>query len=44
MIANASQSPDDVGDVEDNLMYYAGSVGGDGLAGRVSQAARGGAN
>ena len=42
MIANDSQSLDDV-DVEDNLVYYAGSVGGDGLAGRVSQAARGGA-
>ena len=42
MIANDRQSLDDV-DVEDNLVYYAGSIGGDGLAGRVSQAARGGA-
>ena len=41
-MANDSQSPDDV-DVEDNLLYDAGSVGGGGLAGRVSQMARGGA-
>ena len=42
VMANDSQSPDDV-DVENNLLYVAGSVGGGGLAGRVSQMARGGA-
>ena len=42
VMANDSQSPDDV-DVEDNLLYDAGSVGGGGLAGHVSQMARGGA-
>ena len=39
MIANDRESPDDV-DVEHNLMYYAGFVGGGGLAGRVSETAR----